>query len=117
MSTKKPARSLGDAIGIFSEVRITWRLFRDGRVSPLLKAIPLASLAYLIWPADLLPDVLLGLGQLDDLAVILLGLRLFAALCPAEFVREHRRQIAAAPTAGEDGVVDTTFRVLDDSEA
>jgi len=117
MSSKKPTRSLGDAIGIFSELRITWRLFRDGRVSLLLKAIPLASLAYLIWPADLLPDVLLGLGQLDDLAVMLLGLRLFAALCPAQLVREHRQQIAAAPTASEDGVVDTTFRVLDDSEA
>jgi len=115
MPTKKPARSLGDAIGIFSELRITWRLLRDRRVSMLLKAIPLASLAYLIWPADFLPDVVLGLGQLDDLAVVLLGLRLFTALCPAELVREHRQRVAAAPTAGEDGVVDTTFRVSDDA--
>ena len=116
MSTSKPTRGLGDVLGIFRELRISWRLFRDSRVSPFLKVIPVLSLAYLLWPADLLPDLILGLGQLDDVAVIVLGLRLFTALCPAQLVREHRGQIAAVPTAADEGTIDAPFRVLDDSE-
>lgn len=44
------------------------------------KLVPLGVLGYLILPVELLPDVLLGRGQLDDLVVLLLGLRLFLRL-------------------------------------
>jgi hypothetical protein len=37
----------------------------------------------------------LGLGQLDDLMVILLGLKFFLRLCPQEVVQEHVQSIAA----------------------
>jgi uncharacterized membrane protein YkvA (DUF1232 family) len=33
----------------------------------------LASLAYLIWPADFIPDLIPGLGQLDDFMALFLG--------------------------------------------
>ena len=71
------------------------RLFKDPRVSLAPKLVPLGVLGYLILPVDLLPDVLLGLGQLDDLVVLLLGLRLFLRLCPPEVVQEHVKTIAA----------------------
>jgi len=45
-------------------------------------------------PADLLPDFLLGLGQVDDLLVVFLGCRLFLRLCPKEVVQEHVQAIA-----------------------
>ncbi len=72
--------------GMLSQLRLTWRLFRDPRVSPVLKAIPLLGLAYAIWPVDLLPDILPVLGQLDDLAVILLAINAFIQLCPPEVI-------------------------------
>jgi uncharacterized membrane protein YkvA (DUF1232 family) len=55
----------------------------------------LGILAYLILPTDFLPDVFLGFGQIDDLVVILLGLRWFLRLCPAEVVQEHVKAVAA----------------------
>ncbi|HET8917665.1 MAG TPA: DUF1232 domain-containing protein [Candidatus Binatia bacterium] len=58
------------------------------------KLIPLGILGYLILPVDLLPDVFQGLGRLDDLVVLLLGLRLFLRLCPPEVVQEHVKAIA-----------------------
>jgi uncharacterized membrane protein YkvA (DUF1232 family) len=44
---------------------------------------------------DLVPDALLGLGQLDDLAVILLGVKAFIDLCPPEIVKEHLAEIVS----------------------
>jgi uncharacterized membrane protein YkvA (DUF1232 family) len=71
------------------------RLVRDPRVALGSKMVPLGILAYLILPTDFLPDVLPGFGQIDDFAVILLGLRLFIRLCPPEVVQEHVKAIAA----------------------
>ena len=74
--------------------RLFLRLVRDPRVSLISKLVPLGIVAYVLFPADLLPDFLLGLGQIDDLFIILLGLRLFLRLCPKEVVQEHVRLIA-----------------------
>ncbi|MEA3338874.1 MAG: DUF1232 domain-containing protein, partial [Chloroflexota bacterium] len=46
-------------------------------------------------PMDIIPDMALGLGQLDDLAVVLLGLKLFIELAPPDVVREHLRVLGA----------------------
>ncbi|RLC89810.1 MAG: hypothetical protein DRI77_15350 [Chloroflexi bacterium] len=71
------------------QAHLAWLLFRDNRVSAWTKLIPPAALAYLISPIDIIPDVALGLGQLDDIAVLLLGIKLFIELAPPEVVREH----------------------------
>ncbi len=76
--------------------RLFLALIRDPRVSLISKTVPVGMVAYLLFPADLLPDFLVGLGQIDDLVVILLGLRLFLRLCPREVVQEHVRLIARA---------------------
>ena len=78
-----------------SFVKLFSRLVRDPRVSLSPKLILLAVLAYVILPVDLVPDFLLGLGQVDDLLVIFLGLNLFLRLCPRAIVREHVQLIAA----------------------
>jgi len=52
-------------------------------------------LAYVILPTDLLPDFFVGIGQLDDLAVILGGLKTFVSLCPREVVQGHLKAITA----------------------
>jgi uncharacterized membrane protein YkvA (DUF1232 family) len=71
------------------------RLISDPRVALRSKLIPLGILVYLIFPADLFPDVFPGFGQIDDLAVILVGLRVFLRLCPPEVVQQHVKAIAA----------------------
>ena len=71
------------------------RLIKDPRVSASPKLIVAGILAYVILPTDLLPDFLIGVGQLDDLAVILGGLKLFLRLCPAEVVQEHLKTISS----------------------
>ena len=45
---------------------------------------------YLLSPVDFIPDLALGLGQLDDLAIFLVGLRLFIDICPPELVAEYQ---------------------------
>lgn len=74
-------------------MRIAWRLFFDRRVSILPKILPLFTLAYIISPLDFVPDVILGLGQLDDLSLFLFSVYAFIAICPHDIVEEIRRDL------------------------
>ena len=78
-----------------SFVKLFSRLIRDPRVPPSPKLLVAGILAYVILPIDLLPDFFVGIGQLDDLAVILGGLKTFVSLCPREVVQEHLKAITA----------------------
>ncbi|HHX63686.1 MAG TPA: DUF1232 domain-containing protein [Chloroflexi bacterium] len=106
-------RSAGVLARVLHDARLAWRLFRDRRVSIAAKAVPLLTAAYIIWPGDLLVDPMLGLGQMDDLAVFLMGLNLFIRLCPADLVRSYRRDHGRAVDV-EGDVVDATYFVLDE---
>jgi uncharacterized membrane protein YkvA (DUF1232 family) len=53
-------------------------------VPPARKALLGAALAYTVSPIDLVPGVIPVLGQLDDLAVLLLGLKQALGACPPE---------------------------------
>jgi uncharacterized membrane protein YkvA (DUF1232 family) len=97
--------------------RLVWRLFKDPRISFLPKLIPVAGLAYVISPIDLIPDFILGLGQLDDIGIVLLAIALFIEFCPRAIVDAHRAALDAemgVPHANDDTVVDGTYRVVDD---
>jgi len=78
-----------------SFVKLFSRLIRDPRVPAGPKLLVAGILAYVILPIDLLPDFFVGIGQLDDLAVILGGLKTFVSLCPREVVQEHLKAITA----------------------
>ncbi len=87
---------------IWQNGQLAWRLYADPRVSFLLKAmVPALWLAYFILPIDLVPDLIPVLGQLDDIAVLLLLVRFFISLAPPEIVAEHRGE-APAGSAGPD---------------
>src|SRR5438093_5598268 len=75
-------------------MRLVWALLRDGRVPPQQKLILVGIGAYVVLPIDLIPDFVPVLGQLDDLAVVLLGLDLFIRSAPADIVEEHMARIA-----------------------
>ncbi len=59
--------------GIRDQLRLGWRLLRDERVSALKFALPALLALYVVSPIDLIPDFLLGLGQIDDLGVVIAG--------------------------------------------
>jgi uncharacterized membrane protein YkvA (DUF1232 family) len=81
---------------IVRQMRLAWRLFWDGRVPLWTKIVPPAALAYVLSPIDILSDFPpVGLNQLDDVAVVLLGVRLFIELAPPEVVREHLEALGA----------------------
>ena len=104
---------------VVQQGKLTWNLLMDPRVPLLTKAIPIAAVAYLLMPIDVVPDVLLGLGQLDDVAIMLMGLRMFLEFAPADVVREHLRRIASqghwsveeSDKKNKDDVVDGQFKV------
>jgi len=35
--------------------------------------ILMLTLGYLVWPVDIIPDVFLGVGQVDDLTILIAG--------------------------------------------
>ncbi len=75
---------------IIDQFLLTWRLIRDPRVPLWSKGIPLLAVLYILSPIDLIPDVLIGLGQLDDLGLLLGAMRLMEAVVPGYIVDEHR---------------------------
>jgi len=57
-------------------------------------AVLLAGVAYLVIPADVLPDLFpWGTGFLDDAVVVTLALKGFIWLAPRQVVEEHVRLI------------------------
>jgi uncharacterized membrane protein YkvA (DUF1232 family) len=82
------------AVGsLLSDVHLALRLVREPAVPPYLKVVPFAALAYVLSPLDFLPDVLPIIGQLDDLGIVILSVKLFLRLCPADVVAFHREAI------------------------
>jgi uncharacterized membrane protein YkvA (DUF1232 family) len=94
--------------GLVHGARLLWRLLQDPRVPFWTKLVPLFTLIYLVSPIDLVPDVLVGPGQLDDLGIILLGLWLFLRLVPQDILRQY----APDPSPADNGAVDVTYRVV-----
>ena len=96
--------------------KLVWRLLLDPRVPLLPKSIIPLVLLYVISPIDLIPDLIPIAGQLDDIGVIFLGMRMFIEFCPPEVVLEHRRALGEMTGAHGENVVDASYRVLDDDD-
>jgi uncharacterized membrane protein YkvA (DUF1232 family) len=84
-----PRRSVGFWAGLVRQFRLAWRLLWDPRVPAYTKLVPFVALLYIVSPVDFIPDWFLGLGQLDDLGILLAGVRLFTGLVPDEIVLQH----------------------------
>lgn len=116
-----PDEKVGVLAEIIRYVRLCWRLLGDRRVPFWVKVIPALAVMYVLWPIDALPDPALGLGQFDDVAIILLGLKLFVALAPVEIVEHLRREIGLNPsevqTHSAGPTVDADYRVVPDEAA
>jgi uncharacterized membrane protein YkvA (DUF1232 family) len=97
ISVSKKSSVSNNQLGFFGELwqqaKLTVQLFLDPKVPIYLKALPLAAVAYLIFPFDFLPDVIPGLGQLDDITILLLGAKVFIELAPQDIVAQYLGRI------------------------
>lgn len=77
------------------QVVLFLKLFKDPEVSWVLKLIPVLAFVYLISPYDLIPDFLFpGIGEIDDLVILIFAVSLFNRLAPVDRVRAHLREMA-----------------------
>jgi uncharacterized membrane protein YkvA (DUF1232 family) len=128
MSKSSPPSNLSEtaglAGGLIKQARLAWRLWHDGRVPGWVKLIPVAGLLYLLSPIDLIPDLMLpGVGEIDDVVLLLLALKAFVDLSPPGVVREHlegltgkRRRPRDSGNATAGSYIDVPYRVLDPDE-
>lgn len=94
MRSRNPKEMVDLARKLPSYVRLVWALLRDPRVPKRHKSLLVLLAAYLVNPIDIIPDFIPVLGQLDDVAVILLVLDLFIHSAPKEVVDEHLARIS-----------------------
>lgn len=73
-----------------SEVYALYLAYRDARTPLVAKGVIVLLVAYAVSPIDPIPDVIPGLGYLDELAVLPLGVVLALRLVPDEVVAECR---------------------------
>ena len=67
-----------------SYVRLATALAKDPDVPPVAKASLVAAGAYAVSPIDLVPGIIPVAGQLDDLAALLLAIRMAVRMTPKE---------------------------------
>ncbi len=93
--------------GFWENVALSWRLYRDPRVSIWLKRLPIVlAFIYLVLPLDLIPDMLLGAGQLDDIGIMglmALSLTWLPKFAPADVVAEHKAKMRSGRGAHASG--------------
>lgn len=99
---------------VFAEVRLAWRLLREPRVPALAKALPALAVLYVLSPLDFIPDVLPVLGQMDDVGILFLSVKLFLRMCPADATSFHAEAITSGrrftPMNPADVVIEAKYR-------
>jgi uncharacterized membrane protein YkvA (DUF1232 family) len=69
--------------------KLLYRLARDPRVPRRNKFVLAAVAGYVVIPFDLIPDWIPGLGQLEDLALVIVALDGLLNKVPDEIIEEH----------------------------
>ena len=102
--------------------RLVIRLMMDRRVPLRVKLILPAALAYLIWPSDVVPDIVPIFGRIDDVLVVIFSLVFFLGTAPREIVMEHIRGPRTDDTTSgsadkkRGSVIEGEYEVLDEDE-
>ena len=68
------------------------RLFFDKDVSWKSRFILILTIIYVILPFDIIHDILPVIGQVDDLAAILIGMALFLISIPWPLINKHLKR-------------------------
>src|SRR6185503_13271529 len=103
---------------LLDNAKLVLRLLLDTRVPFSAKLLLPGAMMYLASPIDAIPDIFVtffGVGLLDDLAIIVIAVRLFVALAPKHVVAEHLEKMKGKQTDRQgNSVIDSTFRVVRD---
>lgn len=75
------------------EAKMVWLMLTNAQVPTKAKLIALAGVAYLISPIDIIPDFLLGVGWLDDFAIVSGFLWLAYKFLPTELYEQLRNKV------------------------
>lgn len=121
MNEKKPSNLMvtqqgGVVRNVVNQLKLIFRLMGDKRVSVFAKLIPVGAFAYLLFPADLAPNIVLPfVGMLDDAAILWLGSYVFTEFCPPAVVAEHMKELAGnLEVNAQDEVVDAEATDISD---
>lgn len=61
----------------------------DSRVPKWTKVMPLLAVVYVLSPIDIIPDFLVGPGQLDDIGVLLFAMYVFLGVASKKITSTH----------------------------
>lgn len=124
MDEKKPSKIVvqqqgGVVRNVINQLKLIFRLMGDSRVNVLAKLIPIGAFVYLLFPADLAPNIALPvIGVLDDAAILWLGSYVFTELCPPEVVAEHMKALSGnMEVPARDEVVDAETTDVSDEQS
>lgn len=76
--------------------RLSWRLVRDPRTPTSAKLLLVGGVALIASPINWIPNFIPVLGQMEDLALLMLVIRLFLARVPADLRLEHEEALGFA---------------------
>jgi len=116
VSNKSPLSSndLGFFAELWQQAKLAVQLMMDRNVPIYLKLLPVAAIAYVIFPFDFLPDVIPGLGQLDDLGILLIGAKVFIELAPSDVVAQYLGRLKNAGETAASGDIAGKGQEADD---
>ncbi|MBE2184547.1 MAG: DUF1232 domain-containing protein [Anaerolineae bacterium] len=91
---------------VIDQFLLTWKLLFDKRVPITTKLVPIAAVLYLFSPIDFIPDFFFGIGQLDDIGLMIAAIKAFELMSPADVVAELREELRSRRAEDAAGVVD-----------
>lgn len=84
------AKKISDYIFVVPDiVALICRMLKDSRVPIKTKLVVSASLAYVIFPTDLIPDKIPFVGKIDEIAVVFFALNRIATDVPTKVILEN----------------------------
>ena len=89
----KQAKEPGFWKEVWNQIRLIGYLVKDPEVPFYLKLLPAAAILYLLMPVDFIPDILLGIGQLDDLTAMFVASKVFISLSPQHIVAHYQERL------------------------
>ena len=79
-----------DAVKALPQIaKLAWRVVRDDRIPKWIRGGLVGTAAYLVLPFDVIPDWIPVLGQLDDIVVMTVGVRMLLRRVPEDVLNEH----------------------------
>lgn len=106
------ARGLAGLLNLPALLRLWGALALDRRTPLWLKLCAVAGFAYIFSPLDVFPDILTGIGLLDDVIVSFMIMQAFVRHSPRGLVLEHCARLNIDPRRIETDIPDAVARAM-----